>query len=92
VLESASVPVAAVNVGQRQLGRFAPENVLFCKTDYVSIESAVIKALSPKFNEIVKTVRNPYGEGKSARMAYDIIKNEDFRLLLAKTEDPLDIE
>lgn len=91
VLESASIPVAAVNVGHRQVGRFAPENVLFCKTDFESIESAVEKAISPEFLKIVKTIRNPYGDGRSAKIAYDIIKNNDLRRLLAKTEDPLQI-
>jgi UDP-N-acetylglucosamine 2-epimerase (non-hydrolysing)/GDP/UDP-N,N'-diacetylbacillosamine 2-epimerase (hydrolysing) len=89
VLESASVPVAAVNVGQRQVGRFAPENVLFCKTDFASIEFTIDVALSPEFSEIVKKVRNPYGDGESAKVAYGIIKNNDFKQLLAKTEDPL---
>lgn len=89
ILESASAPVAAINVGHRQIGRFAPENVLFCKPDLVSMESAVDRALSPEFRELVKTVRNPYGDGKSARRAYEIIRNNDFRHLLPKTEDPL---
>lgn len=89
ILESASIPVPAVNVGLRQVGRFAPENVLFCKTDYTAIEATVAKALSPEFQKIVSTVKNPYGDGKSAQKAYQIIKNNDFTHLLAKTEDPL---
>ena len=90
ILEAASVPLAAVNVGQRQVGRFAPENVLFCKTDLASITDAVTRALSLDFRRIVKAVRNPYGDGRSATKAYDIIRTNDFMSLLAKTEDPLD--
>lgn len=89
ILEAASVPIAAVNVGLRQVGRIAPANILFCDINARSIDAAVSKAMSSKFQRIVKEVRNPYGDGNSARKAYEIIKNNDFRKLLAKTEDPL---
>ena len=89
ILEAASVPVAAVNVGLRQVGRFAPANVLFSAIDFNSIDTAISKALTPEFQKKVEGTCNPYGDGTSARKAYEIIKCSDFKRLLAKTEDPL---
>lgn len=89
VLESATIQIPAINVGIRQTGRLAPENVLFCKGDYSSIRSAILQAISPEFKSKVKKIRNPYGDGNSARRAYEIIRDNDFLDLLAKKEDPL---
>jgi UDP-hydrolysing UDP-N-acetyl-D-glucosamine 2-epimerase len=89
ILESASVPVAAVNVGLRQRGRFANANVLFCGTDREEIERAIDQALSPAFKDQTARVFNAYGDGDSSRRALEVIKSREFRPWLHKNEDAL---
>lgn len=89
ILEAASIPVPAVNVGIRQRGRMAAENVLFVDSDRESIRGAIAKALDPQFRKSIANMVNPYGDGRSCARAYDLIVNTDFSKLLHKTEDPL---
>ncbi len=90
VCEAASFGIPAINVGYRQTGRFAGENVIFCKSDFESISMSIDKALSKEYSEKVKTLKNPYGDGNSSQKSYDLIKTIDFKKLLLKKEDPLE--
>lgn len=85
ILESASIPLPAINVGERQRGRFAEKNVLFCPPEKESILMAIDTALNMELSMLV----NPYGDGKSAQKALDLILNTDFSSLQSKSEDPL---
>lgn len=89
ILESASVPLPAINVGLRQQGRRANSNVIFCDTKQEAIVAAIEKAVSTSFNARLQRMRNVYGDGQSALRAFEIIKTVDFRRLLYKKEDPL---
>lgn len=91
ILEAASVPIPVVNVGRRQMGRYAPKNVIFCDAEIKSIRSSVKKALSFSFLSKIKNMFNPYGDGNSAQKAYEVLKHNDFQKLLYKAEDPLEI-
>ena len=91
IIEAASIPIPVVNVGRRQTGRTANENVIFSDSGFDAINSSIKKALSPEFLEAVKNVKNIYGDGKSAEKAYALIKHTDFRKMLYKTEDPLEM-
>ena len=92
ILEAASVPIPAINVGQRQLGRFAGKNVVFCSGDNGEIESALAKVCTDDFLEGISTMQNPYGSGKSSEKAYYLLKTIDFTEFLFKKEDPLEIK
>jgi UDP-hydrolysing UDP-N-acetyl-D-glucosamine 2-epimerase len=89
ILEAASVPVPAINVGSRQRGRLAGENVIFCDTDRAAIGAAIATAQRPAFRQAVARMRNPYGDGKSVTLAYNYLKHTDFAAMQPKTEDPL---
>lgn len=90
ILESASVPTPAINVGLRQQGRRANHNVIFCATDQASIEKAIARATEDEFLRVTAMVQNIYGDGHSSRRAYEILRQFDFKKLLYKKEDPLD--
>ncbi len=92
ICEAASMPVPAINVGRRQTGRFAGPNVIFCETAPAAIGAAIDKAMSREFREVAAGVSNPYGDGHSAQRAYNIIAATDFKPLLPKWEDPLEME
>jgi len=89
VCESASVPIPAVNVGSRNGGRAAQENVLFTGGGQEEIAEAIDKALSPGFAEKIAGMKNLYGDGESSRRAYELIKRIDYSKIVLKKEDPL---
>ena len=91
IMEAASIPLAAINVGLRQKGRFCGDNVVFCDNHAESIKQAIQKVQSASFQTTLATVRNPYGDGHSCQNAYQLIRNTDFAKLLKKTEDPLEL-
>lgn len=91
ILEAASVPLPAINVGLRQRGRHAGENVLFCDADTLSIRSAVVQAMTPDFRARIAHMKNSYGDGQSGRRAYELLKSIDFDALLLKPDDALSL-
>ena len=44
------------------------------------------------FLEKLNDLQNSYGDGNSAKKAYEIIKSIDFKSMIAKVEDPLKVE
>lgn len=92
ILEAASIPLPAINVGLRQRGRLAGENVLFCDPDRGAITESISRALQPSFRKSVSRMTNLYGDGYSVEKAYRYIKGTDFASMLFKTEDPLRLE
>jgi len=92
VCESASLKIPAINVGLRQTGRYADKNVIFCGTSYQDISDSIDRALSQEFLENLKDLKNSYGDGNSARKAYEILKTVNFKSMIAKVEDPLKVE
>jgi UDP-N-acetylglucosamine 2-epimerase (non-hydrolysing)/GDP/UDP-N,N'-diacetylbacillosamine 2-epimerase (hydrolysing) len=90
ILESASIPIPAINVGYRQTGRLANENVVFANGEISSIVGAIDKVQSKEYEKIIKNVKNIYGDGHSSEKALNIIKNNDFNSLIFKDEDILE--
>lgn len=91
VCEAASLEIPAINVGLRQLGRFADQNVIFCTTEQLSIKKAISMALSNDFLLEIKGIKNSYGEGDSAKKAFRLIKTLNFSSLQLKSEDALNM-
>jgi len=91
IVESASIPIPAINVGYRQTGRKPNENVVFSKIDIESISNSIDSVLSEYFQIKLKSVKNIYGDGHSSERAYNIIKSKDFRHLIFKDEDILEL-
>ncbi len=91
IVEAASVPIPAVNVGSRQLGRTVGRNVILVAEDRESIRKGIARAQDPDFRQSILGMINPYGDGVSCAKAYNLIVNTDFSPLLAKVEDPLDL-
>ena len=92
ILEAASIPIPAINVGKRQLGRFSGGNVLFCDGDKKSISDAINIAMSQKFLSSIKIMKNPYGDGNSSLKAYKYIKSISFQKMMFKKEDALEMK
>lgn len=90
LLEAASIPIPAVNIGGRQRGRLAARNVVFVDADTDAIREGVARAASTQFRASLAGLVNPYGDGHSAERAHRLITSLDLTSLLAKPEDPLD--
>jgi len=89
VLESASIPIPAINVGHRQTGRKSNSNVIFCHDSVSEINRAIKYSLSDTFQINLKNITNIYGNGGSSEKALKLIKNINFKSLLFKDEDIL---
>ncbi len=89
IVEAASIPIAAVNVGQRQRGRYCEDNVIFCDINAAAIGDAIATIETDAFNQHLATMNNPYGDGRSAKRAYELIKTLHLKDYLVKSEDPL---
>jgi len=91
ILESASIPIPAINVGYRQTGRKSNLNVIFCDDSILEINKAIKKSLSTSFQNNLKRIKNIYGEGDSSEKALKLIKKINFKSLLFKDEDILNL-
>ena len=72
--EAPSFKLPAVNIGSRQNGRLRAENVIDVDFNYLEIKSGIEKALSDDFNHKLKNIKNPYGNGNSAKKIVDILE------------------
>lgn len=92
ISESATLKIPAINVGLRQVGRSANQNVIFTNTSKEDIIQSIKEALSESFQNMLKNIENLQGDGTSSQKAYNLIKMIDFRALLPKNEDILEME
>lgn len=91
ILEAASVGLPVINLGERQRGRLCGDNVVFCDGDIESFRRALDFMATVEFQNRMLKLVNPYGDGNSASRAVELIKRLDFRAMLKKTEDPLNV-
>ena len=67
IIEAPSIPVATVNIGDRQKGRPRSSSVIDCAERAASIVDAIAQARSPGFKKRVAEVLSPYGAGGASR-------------------------
>lgn len=89
LVEAPMIPLAAINVGNRQQGRLAADNVLFVEQDVNSIKQAIITVLSDEFQNVLKHSHSPYGDGHSVERAFGLLTDLNFQKFVYKVEDPL---
>lgn len=78
IIETASFKIPTINIGDRQKGRLAPENVIHCKCIRKEIEFAVQKGLGNSFKESIDNCKNPYGDGTAAVRIRNILNEMDW--------------
>ena len=74
--EAASFKKPVINIGNRQSGRLKPKNVI----DVICNSNEIIKKINfifknKKFIQSLKNLKNPYGDGKSAKRIVKHLKN-----------------
>jgi len=82
--EAPSFKLATIDIGDRQKGRIKAESVISCEPTKKSISEALNLAFSEKFQEKLKGVKNPYGEGGASEGIVSIIKNFNYSNIIKK--------
>lgn len=89
VIEAPLIPLGVVNVGARQRGRLAANNVLFVDAGLKEIEAGIQTVLDGAFQDRLKGLDSLYGRGDSVEKAFQLLKELEFQRYIRKTEDPL---
>jgi UDP-N-acetylglucosamine 2-epimerase (non-hydrolysing)/GDP/UDP-N,N'-diacetylbacillosamine 2-epimerase (hydrolysing) len=83
--EAATYKLPVVNIGTRQQGRERAKNVIDVPYEKNKIYKAINKALyDKKFRDSLKTLINPYGQGKTAEKIVKVLKTVSLNGLVQK--------
>jgi len=77
LVEAPTFKVGTLNIGHRQKGRLKADSVIDCYPEKMSITAAIEKLYSKDFQDKLKTVKNPYGNGEGSNRIIEILKNEE---------------
>ena len=89
IMEAASFALPVVNVGIRQQGRERAGNIIDVPAETSAIQLAIERALSPEFQQSLKGMSNPYGNGTAAKTIAHILTTVPLEGLLIKPPAPL---
>ncbi len=82
IIEAPSFEVPTINIGDRQKGRIQASSVINCRPEKEEILEAFKTIFSREFKNILKDVKNPYGEGNVSERIIKIIKKHLFNELI----------
>ena len=85
LLEAPSFKITTVDIGDRQRGRVKADSVICCMPNKKSIDNALRKIYSKDFKNILKNVKNPYGDGGASQKIKETIKNISLNGILKKS-------
>jgi GDP/UDP-N,N'-diacetylbacillosamine 2-epimerase (hydrolysing) len=85
LLEVPTFKIGTINIGERQRGRIKAASVLDCEPTKESILKNIKLLYSKKFQDKLKEVKNPYGEGGASKKIKKIIKETELLGILKKT-------
>lgn len=84
ITEAPSFHVPTLNVGNRQKGREQATSVINCSAIKTEISNAFENLFSKDFQNSLKYVINPYGDGQSSERVVEILRMTDFSKLVNK--------
>lgn len=82
--EAPTFKIGTINIGDRQRGRIKADSVIDCKPTKDSILTAFQKLYSMEFQEKLRNIKNPYGEGGAAKKIKKVLKEKDLTDILKK--------
>ena len=85
LLEAPVFRIGTVNIGARQKGRIGADSVIDCEPTTESITAALQTLYSLEFQEKLKSVVSPYGEGGAAVRIVETIKETDLSGIVRKS-------
>jgi GDP/UDP-N,N'-diacetylbacillosamine 2-epimerase (hydrolysing) len=71
--EAPTFKIGTINIGDRQKGRLKAESVIDCEPTKNSIKYAISKLYESEFQQKLKHVKNPYGDGNATEKILDIL-------------------
>ena len=84
LIEAPTLKIGTINIGDRQRGRIKAAGVIDCDPVEDSISAAITNLYSDSFQEKLKSVRNPYGEGGASKAIVKILEENQLHNLLKK--------
>jgi len=84
IVEAPSFKIGSINIGDRQKGRIQATSVINTKAEKASIQKALNKLYSKKFQINLQETINPYGQGESSKRTKEILKSVDLKELIKK--------
>jgi GDP/UDP-N,N'-diacetylbacillosamine 2-epimerase (hydrolysing) len=84
LLEVPSFRIGTINIGDRQRGRIKAKSVIDCNSTVEGIREALEILFSKQFQEMVKHIASPYGEGGAAKKIVKIIKKYPLEEIIKK--------
>lgn len=75
--EAPTFRIGTVNIGDRQNGRLKAGSVIDCKPERFAILNAIHELVSEPFLKKLKTVKNPYGDGKATDRILKQLKTDN---------------
>ena len=84
LLEVPSFKKGTINIGDRQRGRLQASSVINCKPKYILIKRSLKYLFSKTFQNKLKKVKNPYGDGNSSKIVVGILEKQNLSNLLKK--------
>jgi GDP/UDP-N,N'-diacetylbacillosamine 2-epimerase (hydrolysing) len=71
--EAPSFRIGTIDIGDRQRGRLKADSVISCQPIKESIMAAISEMYSPAFQDRLKSVVNPYGDGGAADRIVNVL-------------------
>ena len=84
LIEAPALRVPTVNIGDRQKGRLRAASVIDCAPTKEAIDTALRKAIDPRFRAQLPENPSLYGVGDAARRIKDVLKTADLRGITKK--------
>ena len=82
--EAPSFKIGTINIGDRQKGRIKAESIVDCLPTKKSIREAIKIIYSDNFQNNLKTVKNPYGDGCASKKIVNVLKTVSLDNILKK--------
>ncbi|MBF0232993.1 MAG: UDP-N-acetylglucosamine 2-epimerase (hydrolyzing) [Desulfamplus sp.] len=79
-----------INIGKRQQGRLRADSIIDCEENETAIVTAIKRALSSDFQEIIKKSVNPYGQGNVSFKIKEYLKNVSLHNIIIKRFNDID--
>jgi len=80
IAEVPTFKIGTINIGDRQKGRIKASSVIDCTTEKDSIRKSIDRLFSKEFQDQLKYIENPYGNGNAAEKILDILENSSIPL------------
>lgn len=84
LLEAPAFNIGTINIGDRQKGRLKAKSVIDCQPSRSEILKALDYMCSPQFQQELKSVDNPYGNGEASEVIAKLIAEYPLENILKK--------